>query len=134
LFVRTGVRDAHCGMRAFRRDVLPRLDLRTSGMEFASEMVIRAAKEGLEIRQIPIEYHPRAGESKLSSFRDGWRHLRFLLIHQPTWLFLVPGVSFLLLAFLAAVVVVFDINLFGRQWQLHTLIGASMLAIVGAQV
>src|SRR3712207_1048108 len=70
---RTGVDDAHCGMRAVRRDVLPRLDLRTTGMEFASEMVIRAAKERLDIRQFPIEYHPRGGESKLSSFRDGWR-------------------------------------------------------------
>src|SRR3712207_6703213 len=71
LFFRTGVNDAHCGMRALRRDVLPRLDLRTTGMEFASEMVIRAAKEHLDIRQFPIEYHPRGGESKLSSFRDG---------------------------------------------------------------
>ena len=91
LFFRTGVSDAHCGMRAFRRDVLPRLDLRTTGMEFASEMVIRASKEDLDIRQFPIEYHPRGGESKLSSFRDGWRHLRFLLVHSPTHLFVIPG-------------------------------------------
>src|SRR3954471_11845636 len=91
LFFRTGIRDAHCGMRAVRRDVLPRLDLRTTGMEFASEMVIRASKERLDIREFPIEYHPRGGESKLSSFRDGWRHLRFLLVHSPTWLFIVPG-------------------------------------------
>ena len=82
-FFRTGVRDAHCGMRAFRRDKLPALDLRTTGMEFASEMVIRAAKSKLAIRQLPIAYHPRGGESKLSSFRDGWRHLRFLLVHSP---------------------------------------------------
>src|SRR6202030_1655336 len=91
LFFRTGVNDAHCGMRAVRRDVLPRLDLRTTGMEFASEMVIRAAKENLRIAEFPIEYHPRGGESKLSSFRDGWRHLRFLLVHSPTYLFVVPG-------------------------------------------
>jgi glycosyltransferase involved in cell wall biosynthesis len=65
LFFRTGVNDAHCGMRALRRDVLPRLDLRTTGMEFASEMVIRAAKENLRIAEFPIEYHPRDGESKL---------------------------------------------------------------------
>ena len=90
VFFRTGVSDAHCGMRAVRRDVLPRLDLRTTGMEFASEMVIRAAKEKLDIRQFPIEYHPRGGESKLSSFRDGWRHLRFLLVHSPTHLFVHP--------------------------------------------
>ena len=91
LFYRTGVKDAHCGMRGLRRDVLPRLDLRSTGMEFASEMVIRASKENLEIRQFPIEYHPRAGVSKLSSFRDGWRHLRFLLVHSPTHLFVIPG-------------------------------------------
>ena len=91
LLFRTGVDDAHCGMRAIRRDLLPRLDLRTTGMEFASEMVIRAAKEKLVIRQFPIEYHPRGGESKLSSFRDGWRHLRFLLVHSPNHLFILPG-------------------------------------------
>ena len=60
-------------------------------------MVIRASKENLDIREIPIEYHPRTGESKLSSFRDGWRHLRFLLVHQPTYLFIVPGVVMALL-------------------------------------
>ena len=91
LFFRTGVRDAHCGMRAVRRSALPSLDLRTTGMEFASEMVIRAGKERLAIEEIPIHYHPREGESKLSSFRDGWRHLRFLLVHSPNWLFIVPG-------------------------------------------
>ena len=64
LFFRTGVRDAHCGMRAMRRDVLPRLDLHATGMEFASEMVVRAAKEKLDIRQFPIEYHPRGGETQ----------------------------------------------------------------------
>src|SRR5690242_1717822 len=91
LFFRTGVNDAHCGMRALRREVLPALELRSTGMEFASEMVIRASKANLEIRQLPIEYHPRGGESKLSSFRDGWRHLRFLLVHSPTYLFILPG-------------------------------------------
>ena len=91
LLFRTGVGDAHCGMRALRRDVLPQLGLRTTGMEFASEMVIRAAKEQLDIREFAIEYHPRGGESKLSSFRDGWRHLRFLLVHSPNYLFIVPA-------------------------------------------
>ena len=78
-------------MRALRRDVLPRLDLRTTGMEFASEMVIRASKEKLRIAEFPIEYHPRSGESKLSTFRDGWRHLRFLLVHRPNHLFIFPA-------------------------------------------
>ena len=77
--------------------MLPQLDLRTTGMEFASEMVIRASKENLDIREFPIEYHPRGGESKLSSFRDGWRHLRFLLVHSPTHLFMLPGAILLAL-------------------------------------
>jgi glycosyltransferase involved in cell wall biosynthesis len=134
VFFRTGVSDAHCGMRALRRDVLPRLDLRTTGMEFASEMVIRAAKEKLDIREFPIEYHPRGGDSKLSSFRDGWRHLRFLLVHSPTYLFVVPGLAMALLGVLAALVAVLNLEIFGRQWELHSLIGGALLTIVGTQV
>src|SRR3954451_22279777 len=133
-FFRTGVRDAHCGMRGFRREILPQLDLRTTGMEFASEMVIRASKEKLDIRQIPIEYRPRGGESKLSSFRDGWRHLRFLLVHSPTHLFLVPGIVMLVIGALISITSLAHLNLFGREWQLHSMIAGSLLMIVGTQV
>jgi glycosyltransferase involved in cell wall biosynthesis len=134
LFFRTGISDAHCGMRALRRDVLPRLDLRTTGMEFASEMVIRASKEKLKIAEFPIEYHPRGGESKLSSFRDGWRHLRFLLVHSPNHLFIAPGA---VLAGVGTLIVVFvgaGLDFFGRAWGLHALIGGALLMIVGTQV
>jgi glycosyltransferase involved in cell wall biosynthesis len=134
LFFRTGVRDAHCGMRAVRRSALPELDLRTTGMEFASEMVIRAGKERLAIEEVPIHYHPREGESKLSSFRDGWRHLRFLLVHSPTWLFIVPGTVMAVLGSLASVLVLFQIDVFGRAWDLHTMVAAALLMIVGTQV
>jgi hypothetical protein len=134
LFFRTGVKDAHCGMRAMRRDILPRLDLRTSGMEFASEMVIRAAKEQLDIRELPIEYHPRGGESKLSSFRDGWRHLRFLLVHSPTHLFIIPALALVALGVVMAVVVLGHVDLFGHRWDTHALIGAALLVILGTQV
>ena len=134
LFFRTSVRDAHCGMRAVRRDVLPRLDLRTTGMEFASEMVIRAGKERLRIEELSIDYHPREGESKLSRVRDGWRHLRFLLVHSPNWLFIVPGASMALLGVLAAVTVLTQIDLFGREWDLHSMVGGALLMIVGTQV
>jgi glycosyltransferase involved in cell wall biosynthesis len=134
LFFRTGVRDAHCGMRAFRRDKLAELDLRTTGMEFASEMVIRAAKAGLNISQLPIDYHPRGGTSKLSSFRDGWRHLRFLLVHSPTHLFVIPGAAMFLLGALVALVSLGRIEVFGREWMLHSMIAGSLLAIVGTQV
>jgi glycosyltransferase involved in cell wall biosynthesis len=131
---RTGVGDAHCGMRALRRDVLPLLDLRTTGMEFASEMVIRASKQNLVIREVPIEYHPRGGESKLSSFRDGWRHLRFLLVHSPTHLFIIPGLLMAGLGALVSATVLLHLNVLGRSWDLHTLIGGSLLIIVGSEI
>jgi len=134
LFYKTGVKDAHCGMRALRRDVLPRLDLQTTGMEFASEMVIRASKEDLAIDQIPIEYHPREGESKLSSFRDGWRHLRFLLVHSPTHLFFVPGLVLTVVGVLIMVTVLAQVSVFGRSWDVHSMIGGSLLTIVGTQI
>jgi glycosyltransferase involved in cell wall biosynthesis len=134
LFFRTGVRDAHCGMRALRREALPQLDLRTTGMEFASEMVIRAGKERLAIAEIPIQYHPREGESKLSSFRDGWRHLRFLLVHSPTWLFIVPGAVTAALGAVIALTVLLQIEIFGREWDLHSMVAGALLMIVGTQV
>jgi glycosyltransferase involved in cell wall biosynthesis len=134
LFFRTGVKDAHCGMRALRRDILGVLDLRTTGMEFASEMVIRAAKAQLDIRQFPIEYHPREGESKLSSFRDGWRHLRFLLVHSPTHLFIVPGALMAALGTLVSLLVLAQVNVLGRTWDIHAMIGSALLMIVGTQV
>jgi glycosyltransferase involved in cell wall biosynthesis len=134
LFFRTGVRDAHCGMRALRSDVLGTLDLRTTGMEFASEMVIRAAKEHLEIAEVAIEYHPRGGESKLSSFRDGWRHLRYLLVHSPTHLFIVPGAVLAALGTLISAMVLAQLDIFGRSWDIHALIGGALLTIIGTQV
>ncbi|MHB8491965.1 MAG: glycosyltransferase family 2 protein [Solirubrobacteraceae bacterium] len=134
LFFRTGVKDAHCGMRALRRDVLERLDLRATGMEFASEMVVRASKEHLRISELPITYHPRGGESKLSSFRDGWRHLRFLLVHSPTYLFIVPGAVLAGVGTLIVGIVGAGLEILGRAWGVHALIGGALLMIVGTQV
>jgi glycosyltransferase involved in cell wall biosynthesis len=134
LFFRTGVRDAHCGMRAIRRDVLEQLDLRTLGMEFASEMVIRASKEKLRIAEVSIEYRPRGGESKLSTFRDGWRHLRFLLVHSPNYLFIVPGALLSLAGAIVMLTVLSHVDVLGRRWDLHTEIGGALLSIVGSQV
>jgi Glycosyl transferase family 2 len=91
LLFRSGVTDAHCGLRAVRRDVIPGLELSATGMEFASEMVIKAGKRRIRIDEIPIDYHPRIGDSKLSRFGDAWRHVRFMLVHSPTFLFLIPG-------------------------------------------
>jgi hypothetical protein len=103
-------------------------------MEFASEMVVRAVKEDFEIAEFDIEYHPREGESKLSSFRDGWRHLKLLLVNSPTALFMVPGAVLLGLGLIGLILSVSGVSLFGREWQIHATIGAALLTIVGAQI
>lgn len=131
---KTGVRDAHCGMRAIRRSKLEVLDLRTPGMEFASEMVIRAAKRGLVIEQFPIDYHPRGGESKLSTWRDGWRHLRFLLIHSPNHLFLIPGLLLSVVGGLVMALSIAQVPLLGRTWYIHAEVTGALLLIIGVQV
>jgi hypothetical protein len=134
LLFRTPVRDAHCGMRAIRREVLPALALQATGMEFASEMVIRAARGGLEIRELPIALHPREGESKLSPFRDGWRHLRLMLVYHPNFLFLLPGVLLGAIGLLLMGLVFARASLFGHFFLVHTLIGGSLLVVVGTQL
>jgi hypothetical protein len=130
---RTNVRDVHCGMRAVRRDVLPVLDLRTVGMEFASEMVIRATRERLDVREVPIELHPRVGESKLSPFRDGWRHLRVILVYNPTFLFLVPGAVMFAVGSLITLLVFAEVPVFGRGLYLHSLIVGCLFILLGVQ-
>ncbi|EMA70033.1 glycosyl transferase family 2 [Halorubrum kocurii JCM 14978] len=90
-FYDAGVSDAHSGFRAFHVDVLDDLDLETTGMEFASEMIMDAGARGLTIKEIPITYHEREGEATLESFRDGWRHVRFMLLNAPNYLFSLPG-------------------------------------------
>jgi glycosyltransferase involved in cell wall biosynthesis len=135
LLFRTRVRDPQCGMRAFRRDVLPRLDLHSWGFEFASEMVFRAARVGLDVRQFPISLHPRGGGApKLSPMRDGWRNLRLMLLHHPTFLFVVPGVLTALLGVAAMGTVFANVSLFGRPFYSHTLIAGALFVVVGSQL
>jgi glycosyltransferase involved in cell wall biosynthesis len=135
LFYRTRVADTHSGFRAFTRAAYERLRLRTGGMEFASEMLIAAAREGLRIVEVPITYHPRAGESKLRSFRDGWRHLRLLLLYSPMHLFTIPGVVMALLGlFLIAVLMGGPIRVGGLFVDFHFMFIGSLLAILGTQV
>jgi hypothetical protein len=134
LLYRTPIGDAHCGLRAVRRDALPVLDLQATGMEFASEMVIRAARAHLDIREHPIALHPRGGESKLSPFRDGWRHLRLMLVYSPGFLFIIPGATMVLLGLLIDITVLAKITLFGRGFYIHAEIAGSLLVIVGIEV
>ncbi len=91
------VGDSQCGLRAFTRSALDRLDLRTDGMELASEMILKSARRGLKVADVPVPYDVRLGEAKLNTMRDGWRHLRFLLLASPNYLFTIPGIALTLL-------------------------------------
>jgi glycosyltransferase involved in cell wall biosynthesis len=129
------VSDAHCGMRALRRETLPVLDLHSTGMEFASEMVFKAYRRGLAVSEIPIDYYPRVGESKLNRFGDAWRHVRFMLLYSPSWLYLVPGSILLLLGLVGMLVLATGPNdILGHTWQIHTMLGFVALTLIGAQV
>ncbi len=129
------VSDAHCGMRAVRREALPVLDLHSTGMEFASEMVFKAYRRGLTVSEVPIDYYPRVGESKLNRFGDAWRHVRFMLLYSPSWLYLLPGSALLLLGLIGMVVLAAGpIDLFGHTWQIHTMLGFVAMTLIGAQV
>jgi glycosyltransferase involved in cell wall biosynthesis len=134
LLYRTPVQDAHCGMRALRRDALPKLDLRSGGMEFASEMVIRATKAHLNVSEFPIALHPRGGESKLNPFSDGWRHLRLMLLYNPNFLFLLPGLLVALVGVATIATVFAHVSLFGHTFYVHTMIAGSLMLVVGTQL
>jgi glycosyltransferase involved in cell wall biosynthesis len=132
---RVRVSDAHCGMRAVRRDALPALDLHSTGMEFASEMVFKAYRRGLSVSDLPIDYFPRTGESKLSRFGDAWRHVRFMLLYSPSWLYFLPGTILLLLGIAGMLVLATGpVDIFGRQWQIHTMLAFVAATILGTQI
>jgi len=126
-----GISDAHCGMRAISREALEKLNLRAEGMEFASEMVIEASRKKLRISEVPITYHPRKGASKLHSFSDGWRHLRFMILYRPTPFLLVPGSIALFLGLALTVLVLMQAP--DQELRGHSLILGSMLLIIGYQ-
>ncbi|NJE45941.1 glycosyltransferase family 2 protein [Thermococcus sp. GR7] len=129
ILFKAGISDAHCGMRAIRKDVLDQLPLKCRGMEFASEMVIEAAKKNLRIVEVPIRYHQRIGKSKLSSFKDGWRHLRLMLLYSPSHLFLFPGILLLGMGLL-----LMGYTYFINPERLHTMILGSALTLLSVQI
>ena len=132
---KAGVSDTHCGMRAFTKEAYLKMELKTTGMEFASEMVIKAAKAGLTITEVPITYYPRKGESKLNSFRDGWRHLRFMLLLSPTHLFLIPGFILFLIGFIGTLLLLpGPLKIGGHAYDVHVMTLTSLLALLGFQV
>jgi len=137
LFFRTKASDFHCGLRGFDRDAILGLSLRTTGMEFASEMLVKATLLGLPIAEVPTTLSPdgRSRRPHLRPFRDGWRHLRFLLLFSPKWLFLYPG--YILLAvglFLGALLFRGPVRIAPTiELDIHTFLIAAMFILVGLQ-
>jgi glycosyltransferase involved in cell wall biosynthesis len=137
IFFHTPVGDAHCGMRGFRKDAYDRMHLRATGMEFASEMVIKASLKGMRIAEVPVALRPdgRTRPPHLRTWRDGWRHLRFMLLFSPRWLFLYPGLAlFAVGVLLSALLLPGPLRVGGIRLDVHTLLVAGFLALIGYQL
>jgi glycosyltransferase involved in cell wall biosynthesis len=137
VFFRIPVRDFHCGLRAFRRDAILKLNLRTTGMEFASEMVVKASLAGLRMTEVPTTLSPdgRSRPPHLRSWRDGWRHLRFLLLYSPRWLFFYPGIAALVVGLIASAALLPGPLTLGRfTFDVDTLTYALGLVLIGAHI
>jgi len=136
LFFRSDIGDFHSGLRGFRRSPILALDLRTTGMEFASEMVVKAAVQDLRITEVPVTLGPdkRGRPPHLRTWRDGWRHLRFLLLYSPRWLFLYPGAALMLIGALVGLWLLPGERAFGSvRLDIHTLVYASAAVVLGYQ-
>ncbi|MBA9003523.1 glycosyltransferase family 2 protein [Thermomonospora cellulosilytica] len=136
LFFGSKIGDFHCGLRAFRKDSIVRLGLQTGGMEFASEMVVKATLAGYDIREVPttLSKDGRSRPPHLNTWRDGWRHLRFLLLYSPRWLFLIPGLAFMLVGLVAGVALAFGpVRVGDVAFDVDTLVGAGAATVIGFQ-
>ncbi|MCX6709521.1 MAG: glycosyltransferase family 2 protein [Candidatus Woesearchaeota archaeon] len=128
LFFGTKISDPHSGFRAFRRESLEKMALKTTGMELASEMIINSSKKGLRISEVPINYYPRKTPSKLKPVSDGWRHLRFMLMYSPIYLFMIPGLILLSLGMLFMA-----LSLSSKSFEIRSLLG-SLISLLGYQI
>jgi hypothetical protein len=136
LFFGCPVGDFHCGLRAYRKDAFEKMDLRTTGMEFASEMVISATLKRMRISEVPTVLHPdgRSRPPHLRPWRDGWRHLRFMLLYSPRWLFLYPGLGLMLLGLVAgATLWAGPVRIGPVGFDIHSLVVAAAAVLVGFQ-
>jgi glycosyltransferase involved in cell wall biosynthesis len=137
LFFKTPIQDFHCGLRAFTREAFERMEPKTTGMEFASEMVMKASIKEMRVAEVPITLHKdgRSRPPHLKPWRDGWRHLRFMLIYSPRWLFLMPGLVLAGVGALAALAIFYGPLQLGHvQLDAGTLAVACMLVIIGVQL
>lgn len=129
---KTNISDSHCGMRSITKEAYDKLDLKSEGMEFASEMIIEAARKRLRITEVPITYYPRLTPSKLHSWGDGWRHLRFMMLYNPTPFFSIPGFMLIILGIFMTVILSIRGNLLARS--IHSFILGAMLLLIGMQM
>ena len=137
LFFGARVGDFHCGLRGFDREAVRSLELKTPGMEFASELVVKAALAGWRIAEVPTTLHPdgRGRPPHLRRWRDGWRHLRFLLLFSPRWLFLYPGITLLALGIsLMSALYFAPLRVLGAGLDIHTMLYGSAFALLGMQL
>lgn len=133
---RIPIHDVYCGMRGFSRDLYDRLDLRSPGMEFATEMIIKSGLYHASMSQVPITLHPDGRKQHgphLRTFRDGWRTLRLFLVFSPRWTFFRPGIALLMMAALGYALALPQIRVFGAALDVHTLLVASLLGLIGWQ-
>ena len=136
LFFRCPIGDFHCGLRSFSKDAYAKMQLQTTGMEFASEMVIKSTLLRLKMAEVPIILHKdgRSRPPHLRSWRDGWRHLRFMLLFSPRWLFLIPGAVLFLIGLLGTIALFSGpINLGGATLDIHTMLVAAFICLLGHQ-
>jgi hypothetical protein len=131
MFTGLKVGDSQCGLRAFTRGALERLDLQTDGMELASEMILKAARRGLKVADVPVPYAERLGEAKLNTFRDGWRHLRFLLLASPNYMFTLPGVLLTVVGVAIQALALGDDTIEIGDWTWQPVFAGSIFVIVG---
>ena len=135
LFFRTRLSDIHCGMRAFTLQSYHKMRLISLGMEFATEMVVAALQNGMKIYEIPIGYYHREGESKLNPFSDAWRHIRFMLLYCPVWLYFIPGlIGFILGICLLLLLFKGPFLFLGHYWDIHVMVFASVICILSYQL
>src|SRR4030088_3455934 len=137
IFFHAPVGDTHCGLRAFTKDAYARMRLRATGMEFASEMVIKATLRGMRIAEVPVVLHPdgRSRPPHLRTWRDGWRHLRFLLLFSPRWLFFYPGILTFILGLLISLFLLPGPQTIGRwTFDVDTLTYSLGLVLIGAHI
>ena len=137
LFFRSPIRDFHCGLRVFRAESIRRLQLTSTGMEFASEMIVKASLRGIRVAQVPIILYPdqRGRAPHLRTWRDGWRHLRFLLVHAPAWLFFYPGIALSVVSSFGALFLSSGQQRVGQlTFDIHSLLILTAMALVGLQM